>query len=65
MAKLKAVGVKNLRALVDTNLVALKPITLLVGKNSAGKSTFARIFPLMRQSNEEKRRAPVLGGEIR
>lgn len=60
MAKLKAVGVKNLRALVDTNLVALKPITLLVGKNSAGKSTFARIFPLMRQSNEEKRRAPVL-----
>ncbi|CAB3699927.1 AAA family ATPase [Trinickia soli] len=57
---LHAVGVKNLRALVDSEFIELKPITLLVGKNSVGKSTFARVFPLLRQSNEEKRRAPVL-----
>lgn len=51
---------QNLRALADTGDIALKPITLLVGKNSVGKSTFARIFPLLRQSYEEKRRAPIL-----
>jgi predicted ATPase len=36
------------------------PITILVGKNSAGKSTFARTFPLIRQSCEAKKRAPIL-----
>jgi len=36
------------------------PITILVGKNSAGKSTFARSFPLIRQSTETKKRAPIL-----
>lgn len=32
----------------------------MVGRNSAGKSTFARSFPLFRQSVEEKKRAPIL-----
>lgn len=52
--------VKNLRSIVDTGPVPLKPITLLVGRNSAGKSTFARVLPMLRQSYEEKRRAPLL-----
>jgi predicted ATPase len=52
--------VKNLRSLVDTGHLPLKPITLLVGRNSAGKSTFARVLPMLRQSYEEKRRAPLL-----
>lgn len=55
-----SIRVKSLRALTDTGKIELKPITLLVGKNSVGKSTFARIFPLLRQSYEEKRRAPLL-----
>ncbi|MDC5054819.1 hypothetical protein OHW35_00005, partial [Acinetobacter baumannii] len=38
----------------------MKPITLLVGKNSVGKSTFARTFPLIRQSCAEEKRAPIL-----
>lgn len=57
---IESIRVKNLRALADTQEILLKPITLLVGKNSAGKSTFARVFPLLRQSYEEKRRAPLL-----
>jgi hypothetical protein len=36
------------------------PITILIGKNSVGKSTLARSFPLFRQSCEAVKRAPVL-----
>jgi predicted ATPase len=53
-------GVKNLRCLTDTKIVPLKPLTLLVGRNSSGKSTFLRAFPLLRQSVESARRSPIL-----
>ena len=53
-------GVKNLRCLTDTGIVPIKPITLLVGRNSSGKSTFLRAFPLLRQSVENARSAPIL-----
>ncbi|MBB2918106.1 DUF3696 domain-containing protein [Cupriavidus alkaliphilus] len=52
--------IENLRGILDTDFIDLKPITLLVGKNSAGKSSFSRIFPLLRQSGEAVRSAPVL-----
>src|SRR5215813_10678011 len=57
---LEAFGVKNLRCLTDTGLIALKPITVLVGRNSSGKSTFLRAFPLLRQSVETARNSPIL-----
>lgn len=57
---LEAFGVKNLRCLVDTGLVPIRPITVLVGRNSSGKSTFLRAFPLLRQSVEAARNSPVL-----
>ncbi|VWD04046.1 hypothetical protein BLA18112_04193 [Burkholderia lata] len=57
---IESIRLKNLRALTDTGFIGLKPITLLVGKNSVGKSTFARVFPLLRQSIEENRKAPLL-----
>ena len=53
-------GVKNLRCLTDTGIVPIKPITLLVGRNSSGKSTFLRAFPLLRQSVEAPRESPIL-----
>jgi hypothetical protein len=53
-------GVKNLRCLTDTGVVAMKPITLLVGRNSSGKSTFLRALPLLRQSVETPRQSPIL-----
>jgi predicted ATP-dependent endonuclease of OLD family len=53
-------GVKNLRCLTDTGIVPIKPITLLVGRNSSGKSTFLRAFPLLRQSMENARSSPIL-----
>jgi hypothetical protein len=52
--------VKNLRCLTDTGLVPIRPITVLVGRNSSGKSTFLRAFPLLRQSVSTKRNNPIL-----
>ena len=52
--------IKNLRNLVDTGEVHLKPITVLVGKNGSGKSSFLRFFPLLKQSAETKTRGPLL-----
>lgn len=60
MATIDAVRIKNLRSLVDTDWIDQKPITVLVGKNSAGKSTFARSFPLLRQSVGERKQSPIL-----
>jgi predicted ATPase len=57
---LEAFGVKNLRCLKDTGLVPIRPITVLVGRNSSGKSSFLRAFPLLRQSVETSRNSPVL-----
>lgn len=57
---LEAFGVKNLRCLVDTGLVPIRPITVLVGRNSSGKSTFLRAFPLLRQSVGTRRNTPIL-----
>ena len=51
---------KNLRCLTDTGLVPIRPITVLVGRNSSGKSTFLRAFPLLRQSVLTARNSPIL-----
>jgi len=57
---LEAFGVKDLRCLAATGLVPIRPITVLVGRNSSGKSTFLRAFPLLRQSVETPRDSPIL-----
>jgi AAA15 family ATPase/GTPase len=57
---MKFIQIKNFRSLKDTGNIELKPITVLVGKNSAGKSTFIRTFPLFKQSVEERTRTPIL-----
>ncbi|MDM8524188.1 AAA family ATPase [Desulfococcaceae bacterium HSG8] len=54
-----AIRIENLRSLTDTGFVDLKPITLLVGQNSSGKSSFLRFFPLLRQSVEARTEGPI------
>ena len=55
-----SIRIKNLRCLADTGDIPIKPLTLLVGANSTGKSTFLRVFPLLRQSVETKTSSPIL-----
>lgn len=57
---MKSIRLVNIRSLVDSRDVQIAPITVLVGQNSSGKSTFARFFPLLRQSSEVLAREPLL-----
>lgn len=60
MSHLKSIEVSGLKSLVDTGKVILKPINVLVGTNSSGKSSFLRLFPLLRQSVQRRTRGPIL-----
>ncbi|WP_210168475.1 AAA family ATPase [Aureimonas sp. Leaf460] len=42
------------------NSIEFKPINIIVGKNSSGKSTFVRSLPLIRQSLLTRTNAPIL-----
>ena len=60
------IRIQNLRALKDTQEIELRPLTLLVGANSTGKSTFLRTFPLLRQGLLVNKQGPILwyGSEV-
>ena len=55
-----AYAIENIRRIRDFPEIELRPITVLVGRNSAGKSTFVRSLPLIRQSLETRSSAPIL-----
>lgn len=47
------IQIKNYRCFDDTGTINIKPITLLVGANSSGKSSFLKLFGLIKQSVSE------------
>lgn len=64
-AILKSIRLKNIRSLADTGEIPICPLTILVGGNSSGKSTFLRTFPLIRQSISKRTDGPILwAGDI-
>ncbi len=54
-----AIRIENLRSLKDTGFIAIKPLTILLGANSSGKSTFLRSFMLFAQSVNKQLRGPI------
>lgn len=53
------IRIQNLRSLQDTGFIEVKPLTILLGANSSGKSTFLRSFPLFTQSVSKSLREPI------
>lgn len=51
---------KNIRSIQAMEAISIKPLTICVGRNSSGKSTFIRTFPLLKQSIEVKMSEPLL-----
>ncbi len=49
-----------MRLIRESEYLTLAPLTLLVGANSSGKSTFLRALPLLRQSVETSTNSPIL-----
>ncbi|WP_419860442.1 AAA family ATPase [Candidatus Palauibacter sp.] len=56
---MKAIRLQRFRAFADTHFVHLRPLTVLVGRNSSGKSSFLRFLPLLRQSIESHTTGPI------
>lgn len=52
--------INNLRSLIDIPEIQIKPITLLIGANGSGKSTFLRTFPLLKQTLLNRTRGAIL-----
>lgn len=57
---MESITIKNLRSIQDSGKLQLKPLTILLGKNSSGKSTLLRFFPLMKQTINSRRNEAVL-----
>jgi len=55
-----SIRLQNFRSFRDTGTIELRPLTILVGANSSGKSSFLRFFPLMKQTVEAFSSAPLL-----
>ncbi|MEX0166822.1 AAA family ATPase [Pseudomonas brassicacearum] len=61
MSNIHGFGIEQLRSFGNKKqLIPVRKINVYVGKNSCGKSTFLRTFPLLRQSVESDTRAPIL-----
>ncbi|AHF66273.1 AAA family ATPase [Pseudomonas cichorii] len=61
MSSINSFGVEQLRSFGEKEqLIPVKKINVFVGKNSCGKSTFLRTYPLLRQSVESDTRTPIL-----
>ena len=57
---MESIRIRNLRSLQDTGQINLKKLNILVGGNSSGKSTFLRVFPLLKQTFNKKINGSVL-----
>lgn len=61
MSDIHSFGIEQLRSFGNKKqLIPVRKINVFVGKNSCGKSTFLRTYPLLRQSVESDTRAPIL-----
>lgn len=57
---MNSLELRNIRTFTNSGAIRIAPITILVGQNSSGKSTFARFFPLLKQGAESRTREPIL-----
>ncbi len=56
---ISSIRIENLRSLKDTKEIELRPINILIGGNSSGKSTFLRTFPLLSQTVSHNLRTAI------
>lgn len=58
--KIKSISFENYKAFKEEQKLELKPITLLLGKNSSGKSVITKLFTLLDNSLSRRIDAPLL-----
>src|SRR5215204_1234222 len=58
--KIKSISFENYKAFSEKQTIQLKPITVLIGKNSSGKSSIAKLFTLLENSLSGEINEPLL-----
>ncbi len=58
--KIKSISFENYKAFAEKQTIQLKPITILIGKNSSGKSSIAKLFTLLENSLSGEIEEPLL-----
>ena len=54
------IRIRNVRSIVDSGDIDLSKINILIGRNSSGKSSFLRLFPMLKESARNELRGPIL-----
>lgn len=57
---METIRIQNLKSIIDSGEIELKDMTVVIGKNSSGKSTLLRVFPLLKQSIAKRLSSPIL-----
>ena len=57
---LDSLQIKNLKSIKELKDFVVKPLTIIIGKNSSGKSSLLRVFPLLKQSYLVNVSEPIL-----
>jgi len=57
---MKSFRLRNIKGFLDTGNVEIKPITVIIGENSSGKSSIIRFPLVLRQTFLDASRAPLL-----
>jgi len=58
--KIKSISFENYKAFAEKQTIQLKPVTILIGKNSSGKSSIAKLFTLLENSLSGEIEEPLL-----
>lgn len=57
---LRSISFENYKAFQEKQTLELRPVTILIGKNSSGKSSVAKLFTLLENSLSQKISEPLL-----
>ena len=57
---MKTIQIQNFKSIKQSPKIELKPLNIFIGQNSCGKSSFLRVFPLLKQSLEKPINDPIL-----
>lgn len=60
MAKLKYIRFSSYKKFEETTEIEIKPLTVLIGKNSSGKSSISKLFPMFEKAMSGTSPAPFL-----
>lgn len=58
MASLKQIRLKNYKPFKTEQILDIRPVTVIIGKNSSGKSSIMKLLPLFQSATSGNMTAP-------